>query len=43
MAPELLMPSENDESNRQNMPSRDVYAFGCTILEVGIRPSWLNE
>ena len=31
MAPELFLPS----SRMQDRPSRDIYAFGCTILEVG--------
>lgn len=34
MAPELLIPTADDESQTQNHSSRDIYAFGCTVLEV---------
>ena len=38
MAPEVLMSTLTDHDNHEHAPAercpRDVYAFGCTILEV---------
>ncbi|THU86153.1 kinase-like protein [Dendrothele bispora CBS 962.96] len=34
LAPECLDPSSYTASERNNRPSRDIYAFGCTVLEI---------
>lgn len=34
LAPELLAPSQFPDSDQHRPTSRDVYAFGCTVVEV---------
>ncbi|KAF9265335.1 kinase-like protein [Marasmius fiardii PR-910] len=34
MAPELFQPPSTTDSNEQRSPSRDIYAYACTIFEI---------
>ena len=43
MAPEIINPTNQAARLAKNNPSRDVYAFGCTILEVSDLSILLNR